>query len=326
MDTPATVSTLTLQPGSLAGVAARAEWRARRQAMEQTRRRHTRRGVALRNPVPELVGMVVPFLRAIGLGERGLANAQAVQVTETELFFPHLPPTFDGYSIAHLTDLHVGRVPGLMDRVLGHVRGRNVDLAVMTGDYQSRGTPAAAAVAAEMAPLIAALDPHDGVYGVLGNHDTHDLVDALEGIGMRMLVNEHAAIARDGESIRLTGIDDVNRYYTGAAEEALSVGSAGQFSIALVHSAEIADIAAASGYALYLSGHTHGGQICLPGGRPVITALDHHHRLASGPWQWDGMLGYTSRGVGVKEQARFNCPPEIVILRLRCEPYAVLPP
>jgi uncharacterized protein len=88
----------------------------------------------------------------------------------------------------------------------------------------------------------------------------------------------------------------------------------------------MADVAAAAGYALYLSGHSHGGQVCLPGGRPILTAMDSHRRLATGPWQWDGMLGYTTRGVGVVQRTRFNCPPEVVVLRLRCEPYAVLPP
>jgi hypothetical protein len=159
---------------------------------------------------------------------------------------------------------------------------------------------------------------------VLGNHDHHEIVEPLEAAGVRMLINEHISIARGDGIISVTGLDDVHRFYTPDAERALRARP-DQFALALVHSAEMADIAAAAGYALYLSGHTHGGQICLPGGRAVFTALDSHHRLAAGQWQWDGMLGYTSRGVGVGQRARFNCPPEIVLLRLRCEPVPVLP-
>jgi uncharacterized protein len=306
--------------------APRAAWRARRMVMEQSSRRYTRQGVKRRGPVPHIVHLAEPLLRAVGLGRRALANTLAVETSEIELFFPHLPLAFDGYTIAHFSDFHIGRVPGLIDRVLEQLRDQTVDLAVITGDFQSRGTPTPAATAAELAPLVAALNPPDGILGVLGNHDMHDVVEVLEDIGIQMLINEHVTISRGGSPIRISGVDDVNRFYTEAAHQTLATSSAGQFSIALVHSAEMADVAAASGYALYLSGHSHGGQVCLPGGRPILTAMDNHRRLATGPWQWDGMLGYTTRGVGVVQRARFNCPPEIVLLRLRCEPYAVLPP
>lgn len=314
---PARQAVTTLDPS-------RAVWRARRMVMEESSRRYTRWGVKRRGAVPHLVHLAEPLLRAVGLGRRALANTLAVGTSEIELFFPHLPPAFDGYTIAHFSDFHSGRVPGLIDRVLAQIDGQSVDLAVMTGDFQSRGTPSPVATAAELAPLVAALNPRDGIYGVLGNHDTHDVVEALEEIGVRMLINEHAGVVREGSAIRLSGVDDVNRFYTDAAQQTLATSSADQFSIALVHSAEMADVAAAAGYALYLAGHSHGGQICLPGGRPILTAMDSHSRLAAGPWQWGGMLGYTTRGVGVAQRARFNCPPEVVLLRLRCEPYAVL--
>ncbi len=326
MDIPAVAPVPAARQAVTTLDAPRAAWRVRRMVMEESLRRYTRWGVKRRGPVPHMVDLAVPLLRAVGLGPRALANTLAVEISEIELFFPHLPLAFDGYTIAHFSDFHVGRVPGLIDRVLDQLRDQTVDLAVMTGDFQSRGTPSATVTAAELAPLVAALNPRDGILGVLGNHDTHDLVDTLEEIGVRMLINEHVTVSREGSPIRITGIDDVNRFYTDTAHRTLAKSSAGQFSIALVHSAEMADVAAAAGHALYLSGHTHGGQICLPGGRPIFTALDSHRRLAVGPWQWDGMLGYTTRGVGVAQRARFNCPPEVVLLRLRCEPYAVLSP
>ena len=78
---------------------------------------------------------------------------------------------------------------------------------------------------------------------------------------------------------------------------------------------DLATLAADLGYNLYLSGHTHGGQVCLLGGRPVLTALDSHRHLASGRWKVRNMLGYTSRGLGYGfAPYRFNCPPEVTVI------------
>ena len=303
----------------------RAPWRARRQAMEAQGRRFTRWGIRRRSAVSPIVDLAEPVLRLVGWHRQGVRNALALGLTEMELFFAELPPAFDGYAILHITDLHLRRLPRLIDRIIGHAGGLDVDLAVVTGDFQTRGWPSAADVATDAARLVAALKTRDGVLGVLGNHDHHEIVEPLEAAGLRMLINERIAVARGDGVISVTGLDDVNRFYTPDAERVLRVRPAGEFSLALVHSAEMADVAAAAGHALYLSGHSHGGQICLPNGRPVFTAFDSHHQLATGQWQWGSMLGYTSRGAGVGQRARFNCPPEIALLRLRCEPVPVLP-
>ncbi len=320
------VIALAAQPVSAPdAVDPRRRWRLQRQAMEAQSRRFTRRGVRGTSAVPVITGLAEPLLRLMGWHRRGVRNSLALGVSEVELFFPTLPPAFDGYRILHLTDLHLRRLPRLMDRIIERSEGLDFDLAVVTGDFQTRSWPAPGEVAADMGRLVAALGACDGVLGVLGNHDTHSIVGPLEAAGVRLLINERITIARGDGSIGITGLDDVNRFYTPDAEQALYDRPLDQFSLALVHSAEMADIAASAGHALYLSGHTHGGQICLPNGRPVFTALDSHHQLAAGQWQWGGMLGYTSRGVGVGQRARFNCPPEIALLRLRCEPVPVPP-
>ena len=77
-------------------------------------------------------------------------------------------------------------------------------------------------------------------------------------------------------------------------------------------------LAAAAGCALYLCGHTHGGQICLPGGRPILTHLTRCRHLASGRWQCGAMTGYTNRGIGVSgPPLRFNCSGEAAVITLR---------
>jgi len=298
---------------------ARHEWRSRRAHMEAGRKRHTRGGVFAKSRLLRLIVLVEPAVAAIGLRRRALANTQALELREVDLTIGGLPEAFDGYRILQLSDIHVGRVPGLIEAAAAIVGGLEVDLAVLTGDIQTRGHPEAAVAAAEIAPLLAAIRANDGILGVLGNHDRHDLPDHLEQRGVRMLINESLVLARDGGRLRITGVDDVNNFFSDDAVRALRapVEDPIPVSIALVHSPELADVASDAGYALYLAGHTHGGQICLPGGKPLLTATEYHQRLAAGAWRYGRMLGYTSRGVGVARRVRFNCPPEVTVLRLR---------
>lgn len=325
MDLPAIATGTQLVSTPATDSAPRRCWRAQRQTMEAQKCRFTRWGVRPASAVPAFTQLAEPLLQMLGWYRQGIRNSLALGVSEIEVFFPTLPPAFDGYTILHFTDLHLRRLPRLVDRIIDRVCEQEVDLAVITGDFQTRGWPSPAEVAADIGRLVRAVPARDGVIGVLGNHDHHEIVEPLEVAGVRLLINERVSIARGDGVISVTGLDDVNRFYTPDAEQALRSLPAGEFSLALVHSAEMADIAAESGHALYLSGHTHGGQICLPNGRPVFTALDSHRQLATGQWQCDGMLGFTSRGVGVGTRGRFNCPPEIALLRLRCEPLPVLP-
>jgi predicted MPP superfamily phosphohydrolase len=152
---------------------------------------------------------------------------------------------------------------------------------------------------------------------VLGNHDPTDMAGELEKLGFEVLLNSSTILKRGNEQIVVTGLDDVHRFFTPDALSALLEAPEG-FRITLVHSAEVADHAAAAGYALYISGHTHGGQICLPGGRPIVTHLRRCRHAAVGTWNEGRMIGYTSRGLGVGNvPLRFNCPGEVSVITLR---------
>ncbi len=132
-----------------------------------------------------------------------------------------------------------------------------------------------------------------------------------------MLVNESAILRRSDDAIVLTGLDDVHYFYTERARAALAAAPAG-FRIALVHSPEAAGEAARAGFDFYLAGHTHGGQIALPGGRPLLTNLHRHRAYAAGPWRCGAMAGYTSRGIGVSlVPVRFNTRGEVTLITLR---------
>jgi predicted MPP superfamily phosphohydrolase len=114
------------------------------------------------------------------------------------------------------------------------------------------------------------------------------------------------------------GLDDAHFYGTYNLAQMSSGMPANAFRIALVHSPELALDIEKQGAALYLTGHTHGGQICLPGGIPIITHVKCFPEMIKGKWRVRNMQGYTSCGLGASGLlVRINCPPEIAIHELR---------
>jgi predicted MPP superfamily phosphohydrolase len=144
------------------------------------------------------------------------------------------------------------------------------------------------------------------------------MVPTLEEGGIQMLLNEHAVLEHSGEKIWLAGVDDPHYYETDNLDKALEGVPEDGFTILLAHSPEICRKAAFAGVDLYLCGHTHAGQICLPGGRPLLINSKCPHQCHSGLWSFEEMTGYTSRGAGTSSvDVRFNCPPEITVHTLR---------
>lgn len=295
---------------------ARETWRLRRMAMEADGRFFTVKGPKGDSPLTPLLRGADRLMRATGLDRHGRRNALDLSLNRVRLRFADLPPAFHGFTILHLSDLHVDVLPEATRRAAAMVAGLEVDLTVMTGDYQTEGSPVGERVAESLGPLLRAQRSRHGVLAVLGNHDGHEMADVLEGLGAEVLVNQHASLRRGGQRLHVTGTDDVHRFHTPEADHALLHGPEG-FRLALVHSPELAGVAERAGIRLYLSGHTHGGQVCLPGGRPLITATVAHGRLAAGHWRLGALQGYTSRGVGAGPPAvRYNCRGEVALITL----------
>ena len=140
------------------------------------------------------------------------------------------------------------------------------------------------------------------------------MLPALEQMGIRMLVNECEIIKRGGQCIYLAGIDDAHFYQTYNFEKAASGIPRDAFSILLSHTPEVYEEAAHLDFNLMLCGHTHGGQICVPGSIPIILNSVLPRYMASGAWKYCSMFGYTSVGAGSSTPpVRFNCPPEITL-------------
>jgi hypothetical protein len=254
-------------------------------------------------------------LMASGLYWRARKNAEDIKIRRHDIRSPQVPDSFDGFTILHLSDLHADMNGGAMRRLIELLPTVSYDLCVLTGDYRGKTYGPYRAAIKGLALVRAHLQ--GPVYGVLGNHDTVRMVPELEEIGIRMLLNESEAIERDAEQIHLVGIDDAHFYRVDNIEKAASNVPAAEFSILLSHTPEIYRQAAHAGFQLLLSGHTHGGQICLPGAIPVILDSDLPRRMGAGAWTYRGMVGYTSVGVGsCILPVRLNCPPEITLHRL----------
>ena len=199
-------------------------------------------------------------LIAFGIYRRGQQNAINLSLKPIDLHFDNLPESFDGYKILHLTDLHLDIHPLLTPTLVRALSGLEVDLCVLTGDYRAHIKGPHDQIITPLSKIIDCISATDGIYATLGNHDEHSMAVGFEKIGLNVLANETISLRRNQNKIILTGIDDVFWYYTPMAENTLTSVPVG-FAIALVHSAEMAEIAAKAGYSLYLCGHTHGGQI-----------------------------------------------------------------
>ena len=255
-------------------------------------------------------------LKLTGLYWRGVRNAQRIRVNHNYLAFEALPSRFDGFTVLHISDLHVDMNEGAMRRLTELLPGLDYDLCVLTGDYRGATFGAFDAALEGLARVRSEL--RGQVYGVLGNHDTIRMVPGLEEMRIRMLLNECEVISRDDQRIYLAGIDDAHYYRVDNIEKAASKIPHGGFSILLSHTPEIYRQAAHAGFDLLLGGHTHGGQICLPGSIPITLDSVLPRRMGAGSWNYHEMMGYTSVGVGSSIVAvRINCLPEITLHHLQ---------
>ncbi len=225
----------------------------------------------------------------------------------------NLKPALEGFKIVHLSDLHLHPFTqlDLIQEAITRANSLKPDLIALTGDYVLQRADSIF----ELAPALAALNARYGVFAVLGNHDLWtDAAVVLSGLkqaGLSVLVNEGIALDVGGETVNLAGVDDG---WSGAPDlkvalENLPVGAP---TILLAHEPDLADSFAEDGrVSLQLSGHSHGGQVRLPGlGAPILPWLGQ--KYDQGLNRVGDLWVYTTRGVGViGPPIRFNCPPEI---------------
>ncbi len=256
--------------------------------------------------------MVDRLLRIFGLREEMRRRFLDVRVVRQEWKIPALPGGFEGFRLLQISDLHCDLDFALTPVVVDLVRSTPHDAAVVTGDFRNGMDGDHGPCLRELARICEVLSPPR--FAILGNHDFLEMVPELEEIGLPVLLNESTWIERDGHRLWIAGIDDPHFYKTHDIPKARSEIPSGACSVLLSHSPETYAEAASAGFQLQLGGHTHGGQICLPGGFAPVVPCRVPRKFIAGRWTHGALQGYTSRGTGAcGVAARWNCPPEITL-------------
>jgi uncharacterized protein len=295
------------------------ERRIRKQAGLWAREVHQGKGFFKFEGIIPMDTLVWHALELAGLDQVGKRNFLDVQVVQNEVVLPRLPAPFEGFRMMQLADLHCDLDPKLIDIIIERIDGLEYDVAVLTGDYHNkigREHDASLELMGRLVPRI-----RKPRYAILGNHDFIEKVAFLEAIGLTVLLNECDVIEREGARLWICGVDDPHFFSAHDLGKARERVPPGDTAILLSHSPETYQEAEKLGYDFMLSGHTHGGQLCLPGGFAIIGNAPVPRRFLAGPWRHGSLVGYTSRGTGASGvPARFNCPAEVTIHTLRRSP------
>ena len=240
-------------------------------------------------------------------------ESQDPVVDRIPLAIKNLHPTLEGFTIVQITDVHLYPMtqPDLVEKSVIMANELNPDLVVLTGDYVWQEL----AAIDELAPILAGLNAKYGVFSTLGNHDywldADVITAAMESAGLPVLINQGLSIQHGKGTIYIAGLDDG---WSGKPDlnKTLDRADPAEPVILLCHEPDLADRYSLDGRVnVQLSGHTHGGQIRIPGiGALILPYLGRKYDL--GLYRVNNMLLYTNRGLGViSEPVRLNCPPEI---------------
>lgn len=263
--------------------------------------------------------VAVPVLTAL-LTLIGYVNARRVaQVRSVDVPIESLHPSLVGFTIAQITDVHVGPTIArqYVEAIVDIVNGLDADLVAITGDLVDGSVPQLAHHTAPLARIAA----RHGTYFVTGNHEyysgVHPWIGELRRLGVTVLLNEHIVLDHDGAGIVVAGVTDPSAHHFDPSHrsdpaQAIAGAPSSAVKLLLAHQPRSALAAARAGFDLQLSGHTHGGQFL-----PWNFFVRFQQPFTAGLARLGTLWVYTSRGTGYwGPPKRLGAPSEITRLRL----------
>jgi predicted MPP superfamily phosphohydrolase len=264
--------------------------------------------------------VAVPLV-ALAITLVGFVNARRVaRVVKVDVPIEGLPDPLHGYTIAQISDIHVGPTikRAYLNVIVNRVNALKADAIAITGDLVDGSVRR---LALHTAPL-ARLSARDGTFFVTGNHEYYsgaeEWIAEMRRLGLTVLINEHVVRERGGAGLMIAGVADFSAHHFNPAHRsdphAAAAGAPAhvQVRVLLAHQPRSAEVAAQAGFQLQLSGHTHGGQffpwnLFVPLQQPFVAGLNRVR----------DMWVYTSRGTGYwGPPKRFGAPSEITLVRL----------
>jgi len=273
-----------------------------------------------------LLAVAAQFAGTAVLYRAALIEPRRLSLTRLVVATDRLARTAQPIRILHISDLHLERPGEREERLLELSRAAKPDLILITGDYVNLSYNLDATTFASLRDLLGRLSARYGVFGVLGSPPV-DLRSAIpplfSDLPVRLLRNEAIEVTLSrGRRVTLLGLDchhDIGRDRATLAEVAAAAPGGGP-RVLLYHSPELMPDAVALGIDLYLCGHTHGGQVRLPGIGALLTASQLGRRYVMGHYQEGRTHLYVSRGVGFEglsaPRVRLFCPPEVTMVEL----------
>ncbi len=257
---------------------------------------------------------------AYGYGSR--LEAEWLKVEKLSIPVKHLGSSFEGFKIVQMSDFHLypHTQIELIKRAVNITNSLEPDLITLTGDYVSGSKPRNSEPIFELAPVLSKLNAKHGVFSVLGNHDhmtsKQVVLTGLKESGLPVLINDGVPLSRGQQVLYLAGLDDGRRGHPDLSK-ALEKRPGHVPTVLLVHEPDFADTYSNdSTISLQLSGHSHGGQLRLPGIGALVLPR-YGRKYDQGLYRVQDMWLYTTRGIGVTgPPIRLNCRPEITEITL----------
>lgn len=216
----------------------------------------------------------------------------------------------DSLRIVHITDLHCDVRPGPEELLVETVNELQADIVVFTGDAVN--SPEAIDLFRQ---TLSAMEAHIGKFAVRGNWDRdYDAELLYEGTGFKLLENRIVSVEKGRAVIDLLGVD---YFKPEGTWQLLRHSHPDNFRVFLFHSPDLVESISNIGIDLYLAGHTHGGQVALPGYGALVTMSRYGKRYESGLYRLQDTVLYVNRGIGMESKfplrARFFSPPEVAV-------------